>query len=235
MGLAAEGYESPAAAFQGVVSAVAAQFDSADPRARAIQPEGPILVQVFGSRPPAAKGKTQEGYRPPLGGTKHWIVPANMKSNASPVGEDSGTILSGGICTHFSSSQAYQVSSGCRLPLFSTLNLVFTTSASPQQYRDLGSTFLSGCRLLSGRCRFWNHALLGPSGHCPRGNAALDNAMKLVVKATALSGMREFMEALWLGSTATNTNTEGGWSVPAVDDATHPRVSGGGAIHGGSA
>ena len=45
---------------------------------------------------------------PPFGGTKHWIVFANMKSSASPVGEESFTIFSCGIWTHDSLSQAYQ-------------------------------------------------------------------------------------------------------------------------------
>ena len=57
MGLAAEGYESPAAAFQGVVSAVAAQFDSADPRARAIPARGPYTGPGFRIPPAGSKGE----------------------------------------------------------------------------------------------------------------------------------------------------------------------------------
>jgi hypothetical protein len=155
-------------------------------------------------RPPtlvtSCRIRQKQIYRPPFGGTKHWIVPANMKSNASPVGENSLTILSAGICTHVSLSQAYQVSSGCGPPLFSTLNLVCTVSASPQQYRDLGSTFLSGCRWLSGRCKLSNHALFGPSGHWPRENAAFDKAIKHVAKAAAFSAKRKDIEVLGLAT-----------------------------------
>ena len=56
--------------------------------------------------------RTTDPQCPPFGGTKHWIVFANMKSSASPVGGESFTIFSCGIWTHDSLSQAYQVSSG---------------------------------------------------------------------------------------------------------------------------
>ena len=64
-----------------------------------------------------AKGSPPEvasprNHRPPLGGTKHWMVSARTKSRASPVGEKSFTIFSGGICTQEFLSHAYQVSSG---------------------------------------------------------------------------------------------------------------------------
>ena len=36
-----------------------------------------------------------------------------------------------------------------------------------QQYCDVGSTFRSKCKWLSGRRRFSNHSLCGPSGHSP--------------------------------------------------------------------
>ena len=50
--------------------------------------------------------------------------------------------FSGGILVHSPSNQAYQTSSGCRSPAFSTVNLVLTTSAAPQQNSD----FWSNCR-----------------------------------------------------------------------------------------
>jgi hypothetical protein len=49
--------------------------------------------------------------------------------------------------------------------VLSTLNLVLTTSAAPQHYGEIGSDHRSGWRSLSGRWRFLNHSVYGPSGH----------------------------------------------------------------------
>src|SRR5262245_47734753 len=80
--------------------------------------------------------------RPPLGRTKHWIVPASMNRQARPSGAWSGTILSGGTSTHSPLIHAYQRSSGwCRSPVDgpmtgSTLNLVSTVSPASQHVSE---------------------------------------------------------------------------------------------------
>jgi hypothetical protein len=65
--------------------------------------------------------------------------PGEQEKIGLTIGHKVGDNLSGGTKTHWSLSQAYQRSSGCLLSPASTLNLVLTVSAMPQQNSDLGS------------------------------------------------------------------------------------------------
>src|SRR4029450_13223971 len=79
----------------------------------------------------------------------------------------------------------YQRSSGYLSLPSSTLNFVFTVSATPQQNSDLGSARRWGFLSLSGRWRVSNHPLLGLSGHSPPARSSVGSSTSTIAAIPA--------------------------------------------------
>src|SRR5262249_52111710 len=77
------------------------------------------------------------------------------------------------MASHSSFIQAYHLSSGYLSSPGSTLNFVFTVSATPQQKRDFSSQY--GCLTLSARLMTSNQCLLGSSGHSPTAKSSVES------------------------------------------------------------
>src|SRR5262245_22650797 len=82
-------------------------------------------------------------------------------------------------------SHAYQRSSGYLSLPASTLNFVFTVSATPQQKSDLESCWREGFLSLSGRWSFSNQGLLGLSGHSPPARSSDGNSTSAIAAIPA--------------------------------------------------
>src|SRR6476646_7197952 len=83
-------------------------------------------------------------------------------------------------------NHAYQRSSAYLSLPSSTLNFVFTVSATPQQKSDFWSCWREGFLSLSGRWRFSNQALLGLSGHSPPARSSIGNSTSAIAVMPAI-------------------------------------------------